>query len=114
MKTKPTRKSRDAVIKLSAIAHVGRLSLLRRLIQAGPDGMAAGELSAYADIGAPTASAQLLVLSNARLVRSQRQGRQIIYFANYKEMTTLLAYLMEDCCGCDANICSPLASTLAQ
>ncbi|MDA1076101.1 MAG: ArsR family transcriptional regulator [Proteobacteria bacterium] len=113
MKTKTSQKSRDVVTKLSAIAHEGRLSLLRRLIQAGPSGMAAGELSAYADIGAPTASAQLLVLSNARLVRSQRQGRQIIYFADYKQMTSLLAYLMEDCCGGEAKICLPLAAALS-
>lgn len=102
----------DAVKKLSALAHVGRLGLLRLLIQAGPEGLAAGELARLAGVGPTTASAQLLVLSNTGLVQSRRSGRQIIYVARYSAMEGLLGFLLQDCCCGREEICSPLAARL--
>jgi len=55
-------------------------------------------------------SAQLLVLSNAGLVRAQRQGRSIIYSVDFEEMSALLLFLTEDCCGGRPEICAPLAA----
>lgn len=102
----------DSVQKLSAIAHEGRLSLLRALIQAGPKGKAAGALASAGNIGATTASAQLLVLANAGLVQSTRQGRQVIYHANYSALEGLLGFLLEDCCCGRSEICAPVAVRL--
>ena len=102
----------NAVDTLSALAHEGRLTLVRSLIQAGPDGINAGELATQAGIGPTTASAQLLVLKNAGLVQSERRGRQIIYSANYNKMTGLLGFLMEDCCCSHPQICQPLKEVL--
>ena len=98
----------NAVKQLAAIAHEGRLTLLRLLIQAGPEGLPATILARSASTKLPTASAQLLVLSNAGLVTSSRSGRQIIYAANFQTMTNLLSYLTLDCCGGSATICEPL------
>ena len=94
---------------LAAIAHDGRLVLVRHLIQAGAEGVSAGDLARFAEIGPTTASAQLLVLANAGLVRSVRDGRSIRYFANYDRMRDLLSFLMLDCCGGKADICEPVA-----
>ena len=102
----------NAVNTLGALAHEGRLSLVRLLIQAGPNGMNAGDLAVKGGIGPTTASAQLLVLRNAGLVQSQRKGRQIIYSASYKKMAALLGFLMEDCCYSRPEICQPLKETL--
>ncbi|WP_395781325.1 ArsR/SmtB family transcription factor [Aquidulcibacter sp.] len=88
-----------AIKMLSAIAHEGRLSLVRRLIQAGPQGMPAGDLARFAQIGPTTASAQLLVLTNANLVKSTRNGREVIYCACYDRFSELMQFLMHDCCG---------------
>jgi hypothetical protein len=55
-------------------------------------------------------SAQLLVLSNAGLVRARRDGRSIIYAVDYAAMRDLLVFLTEDCCGGRAEICAPLAA----
>ena len=101
-------KQKDAVKSLSAMAHDGRLKLLRRLIQAGPEGMLAGDLARFANIGATTASAQLLVLANAGLVHSQRNGREVRYFAAYDQMRGLLSFLLVDCCEKRADICDPV------
>ena len=90
----------DTAVKcLSAIAHDGRLSVMRRLIKAGPAGMASGELAAVEKIKTTTASAQLLVLANTDLVTSKRDGKQIIYSANFKTFQSLITFLMEDCCA---------------
>lgn len=106
--------SATAVKQLSAIAHEGRLLLLRLLIQAGPDGIAATTLAQKADGKLPTVSAQLLVLTNAGMATSSRVGRNIIYRANYASMTALLRYLTLDCCGGSQMVCKPLMPDLVQ
>ena len=98
----------SAIKSLSALAHDGRLSLMRRLIQAGPEGIGAGELAAFANIGATTASAQLLVLSNAGLVNAKRSGRHVTYSTDYSNLRDLMAFLLDDCCGRRAEICCGL------
>jgi len=85
------------------------LALVRRLIQAGPAGVTAGALADFAKIGPTTASAQLLVLANAGLVKGIRSGRQVTYVADYERMRSLLTFLMLDCCGGEIEICAPVA-----
>ncbi len=101
-------KSTTAVSQLGALAHAGRLDLFRRLVRAGPDGMAAGALAAAARINFTTASARLAVLANAALVRSRREGRSIIYSADYGAIRGLIAYLMRDCCQGRKEILAPI------
>jgi ArsR family transcriptional regulator len=100
----------DAVKRLSALAQDGRLEVFRLLVKAGPDGLAAGEIARTLDTAANTMSAQLLVLSNAGLVRAQRKGRSIIYAVDYDAMSALLVFLTEDCCGGRTEICAPLVA----
>lgn len=91
-------KQSSAIKCLSAIAHDGRLSLMRRLIVAGPIGMASGALAAAEGMNATTTSAQLLVLANSGLVSSQRDGKQVIYRADFQRFQSLITFMMEDCC----------------
>lgn len=98
-----------AVKRLSAIAQEARLSVFRLLVKAGPDGMAAGDIARKLDVAANTLSAQLLVLSNAGLIRARREGRSIIYSINFAAMRDLLVFLTKDCCGGRAEMCAPLA-----
>jgi ArsR family transcriptional regulator, arsenate/arsenite/antimonite-responsive transcriptional repressor len=99
-----------AVQGLSALAHEGRLAVFRLLVKAGPDGMAAGDIARWTKTAANTMSAQLLVLANAGLVRARRDGRSIIYAADFDRMGALLLFLTEDCCGGRPEICTPLAT----
>lgn len=99
----------DAIKRLSALAQEGRLAVFRLLVKAGPEGKAAGEIARALAIQANTLSAQLLVLSNARLVRARREGRSIIYSVNFESISNLLVFLMEDCCGGRSEVCLPLA-----
>jgi ArsR family transcriptional regulator len=102
-------KSDIAIKRLSAIAQEARLDVFRLLVKAGPEGMAAGGIARKLGVPANTLSAQLLVLSNAGLVRARRDGRSIIYAINFDAMRDLLVFLTEDCCGGRAEMCAPLA-----
>jgi ArsR family transcriptional regulator, arsenate/arsenite/antimonite-responsive transcriptional repressor len=99
-----------AVAALSALAHPGRLEVFRLLVRAGPEGVAAGDIARATGSLANTLSANLNLLAGAGLVTSRREGRSIIYAAGYERMRELLAFLMEDCCGGNAEICAPLAA----
>jgi ArsR family transcriptional regulator len=100
----------QAVQKLSALAQDGRLAVFRLLVKAGPEGMAAGEIARKLKTAANTMSAQLLLLSNAGLIRARRDGRSIIYAVAFDAMSSLLIFLTEDCCGGRSEICAPLIS----
>jgi ArsR family transcriptional regulator len=102
--------SPSAVAALSALAHTGRLEVFRLLVRAGPKGVAAGEIARATGSLANTLSANLNVLAGAGLVTSRREGRSIIYAAGYDRMRELLAFLMEDCCGGNPEICAPLTA----
>ncbi|MFD1189979.1 ArsR/SmtB family transcription factor [Phenylobacterium conjunctum] len=104
---------KTAVASLAALALEGRLSIFRLLVQAGPEGLPAGEIARRLESLPNTLSANLNVLSNAGLVASRRDGRSIIYTANYEAMRDLLGFLMEDCCGGAPEICAPLAEAVA-
>jgi ArsR family transcriptional regulator, arsenate/arsenite/antimonite-responsive transcriptional repressor len=103
-------RTKQALSGLSALAHEGRLALFRLLVKSGPEGMAAGDLAAAAHINFTTASAQLSVLANAGLVTNHREGRSIIYGADYDAIRSLIMFLMEDCCQGNAEILGPIAA----
>ncbi len=95
---------------LSALAHEGRLLIFRELVQAGPDGLAAGEVARRLGIAPSTLSASFTVLSHAGLIGSKREGRSIIYAAAYNRMADLLGFLVKDCCNGRPEVCTPLAA----
>ncbi|AHE55941.1 ArsR/SmtB family transcription factor [Sphingomonas sanxanigenens] len=103
---------KNAVAGLSALAHEGRLSVFRMLVQAGPTGIAAGEIARRMNVPPNTLSANLTILSHAGLVESRREGRSVIYTARYENMTGLLEFLMKDCCGGSPEICASLAEVV--
>lgn len=92
-------KNEAAVVSLNALSHESRLAAFRALVQAGPDGLAVGELRARLDIPPATLTAHLNVLRVAGLVIDEREGRVIRVRANYGHMNALIAYLTENCCA---------------
>lgn len=88
-----------AVNALSALAQEHRLALFRLLVQAGPDGLPAGTIAEKLGVPASSLSFHLGHLNRAGLVSQTRQGRSLIYAADYGAMNALLGYLMENCCG---------------
>ena len=93
-----TMEMTEAVESLAALAQESRLAVFRLLIEAGPAGMMAGEISEELAIPASTLSFHLKDLSQAGLLQSERHGRSIIYQANYSAMNDLLKFLQKNCC----------------
>jgi len=90
--------SSSAVIALSALAQENRLDVFRLLVQAGPDGLAAGDVAERLKIPPATLSFHLAQLRQAGLLAMRRDGRSLIYSANYEGMNALMAFLTENCC----------------
>ena len=99
--------SNAAVESLAALAQNSRLQVYRLLVQAGPEGVAASELAQRLDIPANTLSFHLKTLSHANLILARQEGRFIYYSANYEQMSDLLGFLTENCCG--GRSCPPQA-----
>jgi len=94
---------------LGALAQATRLDAFRLLVQAGPEGLAAGDLAAKLDISPPALSFHLRGLAYARLIQARQQGRFIYYSANYAAMQSLVDFLTENCCG--GATCTPLQAS---
>ena len=90
--------SNAAVTALGALAQESRLAVFRLLVQQGPEGMPAGHVAEKLGIPPATLSFHLAQLGHAGLVLSRRDGRRIIYSADYASMRELIAFLAEKCC----------------
>ena len=106
-----------AVKALAALAQTSRLRVFRAIVGAGPEGMQPGQLSQALAVPANTLSFHLKELSQAGLVSSERDGRHLVYRAEFANMNGLLAYLTAHCCQgqpCDAlgvvSCCDPVTS----
>ncbi|MBN8499806.1 MAG: helix-turn-helix transcriptional regulator [Sphingomonadales bacterium] len=98
-------RSESVIRALAALAQEHRLAAFRLLVQAGPDGVPAGAVADAVGVPASSMSFHLAQLTHAGLVTQRRQSRSIIYAADYAAMNSLMAYLMENCCG--SGECAP-------
>ena len=90
--------TKDAVAALAALAQDSRLDVFRLLVQTGPDGLAAGEVAERLEIAPATLSFHLAQLRHAGLIAMRRDGRSLIYSADYDSMNGLMGFLTENCC----------------
>src|SRR6202008_2853356 len=89
----------DAVAALAALAQDNRLDIFRLLVQAGPDGLAAGRVAEALGLAPNTLTFHFDRLRTAGLVTVRRDGRSMIYAAQFDRMNALLAFLTQNCCG---------------
>lgn len=88
----------DAVTALAALAQETRLSIFRLLVEAGPQGVAAGRIGETLEVPAATLSFHLKELARAGLV-SLRHEKQFIYYAvDFERMAELMTFLTQNCC----------------
>jgi len=95
----------QAIDALSALAHETRLKVFRLLVEAGPEGLAAGRIGQELELPAPTLSFHLAHLARAGLIGSRQESRFVIYSADFDNMNQLVGYLTENCCG--GQYCAP-------
>jgi len=97
---------------LGALSQESRLRAFRLLVKSGRDGIAAGKIAASLDIPHNTMSTHLATLVNAGLVVSRRESRSIIYSIDFDGTRDLLAFLVEDCCQGQPEVCLPVLESV--
>ncbi|MGV0758986.1 ArsR/SmtB family transcription factor [Tistrella mobilis] len=95
----------EVITALAALAHEARLDIFRLLVQAGPEGLPAGQIAQAIGLAAPTASFHLAQLKQAGLVACRRESRSLIYTAAFDRMAGLVGFLTENCCGGNPAAC---------
>src|ERR1700689_5301602 len=86
----------NAVAALAALAQENRLEIFRLLVQAGPQGMAAGQVAEQLSLAPNTLTFHFDRLRFAGLVTVRREGRSMIYAARYEAMNGLVSFLPEN------------------
>ena len=89
----------DVTKALAAIAQPLRLRVFRALVVAGLEGLTPGTLSESLGVPGTSLSFHLKELTHAGLVSQERDGRNLIYRAEFERMNALLAYLTDNCCA---------------
>jgi ArsR family transcriptional regulator, arsenate/arsenite/antimonite-responsive transcriptional repressor len=99
---------RQALPAFAALAQETRLSIVRLLVKAGSQGLAAGQVADEIGVSASNLSFHLKELQWAGLIEARREARSIIYSADYGQLRGLIGFLMRDCCGGRPEICEPI------
>lgn len=100
----------QALTAFGALSQETRLRVLRLLVAAGPEGMAAGAIAGTVEVSPSNASFHLKELERAGLVRFRRDSRSLVYSAEFDALAGLIRFLMEDCCSGRPEICVPAVS----
>lgn len=102
---------------LTALSQETRLDIFRLLVQTGPEGRAAGAIAETLGVTPATLSFHLNQLAHAGLIVQRREGRSLIYSADFTRMDGLIGFLVENCCGRPSNaallgrVCGPIPAT---
>ena len=101
-----------ALYALAALGQSTRLRIFRHLVTAAPDAVPAGAVADALGCLQNTLSTHLAILVRAKLITGVRNGRSILYRANFDGMHGLVNYLLEDCCAGRPEVCAPVFEQL--
>ncbi|MES2666121.1 MAG: metalloregulator ArsR/SmtB family transcription factor [Pseudomonadota bacterium] len=104
----------DALRGFAAIAQETRLRIIRALVTAGAEGLASGAVAETLKASPQRISFHLKELESARLVQSRRDGKSIIYSARFSALSSLVAFLMHDCCHGHCRHCDEAIALFAR
>ncbi len=97
----------QALRGFAALSQETRLAIVRLLVRAGPDGLAAGAVAEAVGASPSNVSFHLKDLEHAGMITARRASRSIIYAASYDTLRGLVDFLMTDCCAGRPEICAP-------
>ena len=100
-------KAKDVIGALGALAHEHRLAIFRLLVERGPAGLPAGRIAERVGLVPSSLTFHLQNLQRGGLITQRREGRQLIYSADFDAMTALIGYLTDNCCAESAAECCP-------
>jgi len=100
-------KTRQVIEALGALAHEHRLAIYRLLVERGPEGLPAGAIAEKIGLVPSSLTFHVQALQRSGLISQRRVSRQVFYAADFDEMTALVGYLTENCCGQTEGACAP-------
>ena len=100
--------NKQATTAFSALSQETRLDVFRLLIKAGKQGLLSGEMGQLLNVKQNTMSTNLNILLRSGLIRNEREGRTVRYFADMEGIGNLIDFLLKDCCGGAAEQCAPI------
>ncbi len=101
-------RQKQIINALNALAQENRLMIFRHLVQAGPEGLPAGQIAEQLGLPAATLSFHLKTLKKSGLLRCNRHSRLLVYAADFQVMQALVGYLTENCCAGAVDRCNAL------
>ena len=104
--------TKSAIDTLAALAQDTRLRAFRLVIEQGEEGLSAGVIAERLKVTPNTLSAHLGILANSGLMRVRRESRKMIYSVDLEKTRELLAFLVQDCCKAQAEVCEPLIAAI--
>jgi protein-tyrosine-phosphatase/DNA-binding transcriptional ArsR family regulator len=102
----------STALGFAALGQPTRLELMRALLAAGPNGLAAGEAAQCLGVAPSTLSFHLRALEQAGLIAARRQGRSLIYAAQMHALRGMIAFLADACCAGRPELCGDMAQLL--
>lgn len=85
-----------------------RLDIYRLLVKSGMEGMVAGQIATTLDLPPNNLSFHLKAMTHSSLLSVAQEGRFQRYRANIPLMLELIAYLTEECCAGQPEMCADL------
>ncbi len=83
----------------TALGHPNRVAILRLLVKAGSEGLTVSAMREHLQLPATTFGHHLKAMVDAGLVSQKKQGRTLVSKVDFGAISTLVSFLMEDCCG---------------
>ncbi|WP_263079424.1 helix-turn-helix domain-containing protein [Endozoicomonas sp. Mp262] len=84
---------------LKELGHPTRLSIFKRLVRAGYQGLAVGVLQEELKIPGSTLSHHISSLVSANLLVQRREGRVLFCVPNYDQLHNVIHFLQGECCA---------------
>ena len=107
-------KTSQAIQALSALAHEHRLAIYRKLVKRGPQGLPAAAIGEGVGLVPSSLTFHLQALHRSGLLLQRREGRQLIYSADFEAMNGLVGYLTDNCCAESGESCAPDCKPVAK
>src|SRR5580658_8516373 len=82
-------KAKDVIEALGALAHEHRLGIFRLLVEQGPVGLPAGRIAERVGLVPSSLTFHLQNLQRGGLITQRREGRQLIYSADFSAITAV-------------------------
>ncbi|MTI11921.1 ArsR/SmtB family transcription factor [Sansalvadorimonas verongulae] len=88
----------DMAKAMKELGHPTRLTIFKRLVKAGYQGLAVGDVQEELGIPGSTLSHHLSSLASAGLISQRREGRTLFCVAEFKRLESVVCFLQEECC----------------